>query len=131
MKLRQVTTGREFWVMDIHNAPNGYQAKRNKATNQQLAKIRELEATGLPVFYVGDFNEKKQVFCKVLKTSGLVSPTGGKIAKDGTCVTPRYMRIDWLFGSKSAQWAGYAVAQPPLVRLSTDHHMVVADVTVP
>ncbi|CAN5526320.1 hypothetical protein BH11ACT8_BH11ACT8_27640 [soil metagenome] len=131
VKLRQVATGREFWVVDIHNAPNDYQSKRNKAVNQQLAKIRELEQTGLPVFYVGDFNEKATVFCKVLNGTGLVSASGGRLARNGSCVPPRYMRIDWLFGSAAAQWTGYAVEQPPLVRLSTDHHMVMADVTVP
>jgi hypothetical protein len=41
------------------------------------------------------------------------------------------MRIDWLFGSKAAQWSGYLVATSPLVRVSTDQPIVMADVSVP
>lgn len=61
VRLRDKATGRQFWVMNIHNAPWDYQEKRNRATAAQIAKIQELEESGLPVFYVGDFNEKKTI----------------------------------------------------------------------
>jgi endonuclease/exonuclease/phosphatase family metal-dependent hydrolase len=132
VRLRHRATGRQIWVMDVHNAPWDYQAKRNKAVKAQLAKLAELEATGLPVFYVGDMNEKKTILCKVLRQTGLVTPIGGRLKADGTCVTPkRTMRVDWIFGSKSVGWEGYEQSRDPLVRLSTDHWVPVVRVHVP
>ncbi|CAN5324226.1 hypothetical protein BH09ACT12_BH09ACT12_18460 [soil metagenome] len=131
VKLRQISTGQEFYVMAVHNAPNDYQAKRNKATKVQLKEIQKLEETGLPVFYVGDMNEKKTIFCKTLQRTGLVSASGGRLKPDGTCVTPRTMRVDWIFGPEATQWGGFEFTKPPLARLSTDHWVPVVDVVVP
>jgi alpha-tubulin suppressor-like RCC1 family protein len=61
VKLRHKVTGKEIYVINVHNAPWDYQFKRNKATNVQIAKINELRATGTPVFYVGDMNEKREI----------------------------------------------------------------------
>ncbi len=131
VKLRQISTGREFWVMNIHNAGWAYQRKRNQATKVQIAKIKELEETGLPVFYVGDFNEKKTIVCKVMQKTGLVSASGGRLKPNGDCVTPKLMRVDWIFGSSTAAMEGFEFTKPPLARLSTDHWLPVVDVTVP
>ncbi len=49
VKLRERATGRKFWVMNVHNAPWEYQKKRNRATKVQIAKIKELEKTGIPL----------------------------------------------------------------------------------
>lgn len=131
VKLRQISTGREFYVMGVHNAPHDYQAKRNKAVRVQLREIRKLEETGLPVFYVGDMNEKKTIFCKTLERTGLVSASGGRLEPNGNCVTPKLMRVDWIFGSAATQWGGFEFSKPPLARLSTDHWVPVVDVVVP
>jgi endonuclease/exonuclease/phosphatase family metal-dependent hydrolase len=132
VRLKEKATGRQFWVMNIHNAPWQYQKKRNMATKVQLAKVKELEKSGLPVFYVGDFNEKKTILCKVLRRTGLVSPYGGRIAADGKCVLPRQrMHVDWIFGSPGAKYSGLSYTRPPLVRLSTDHWVPVVNVQVP
>jgi endonuclease/exonuclease/phosphatase family metal-dependent hydrolase len=132
VKLRHKRTGRQFWVMNVHNAPWNYQKKRNQATRVQIAKIKELEQQGLPVFYVGDFNEKRTILCKVLRRTGLDSPAGGRINAQGQCVEPRQrMRVDWIFGSRFVGWSGFSYSRPPLVRLSTDHWVPVVDVQVP
>jgi alpha-tubulin suppressor-like RCC1 family protein/endonuclease/exonuclease/phosphatase family metal-dependent hydrolase len=132
VKLRHKATGRKFWVMNVHNAPWDYQKKRNQATRVQIAKIKELEQKGLPVFYVGDFNEKRTILCKVLRKTGLNSPAGGRINAQGQCVEPRQrMRVDWIFGSKFVKWSGFSYSRPPLVRLSTDHWVPVVNVEVP
>ena len=132
VKLRHRATGRKFWVMNVHNAPWDYQKKRNQATAVQIEKLKELEETGLPVFYVGDFNEKKTILCKVLRRTGLESPAGGRINREGDCVLPRQrMRVDWIFGSKAVNWSGFSYSRPPLVRLSTDHWVPVVNVEVP
>ena len=132
VKLKEIASGREFWVMDVHNAPQDQQKRRNKAVKVQLKKIRELEATGLPVFYVGDFNEKATIVCKVLRGTGLVSASGaGRLRPDGQCTTPKHMRVDWIFGSKATQWSGYVESKTPLGRLATDHWVPVVNVEVP
>jgi endonuclease/exonuclease/phosphatase family metal-dependent hydrolase len=132
VRLKDKATGRQFWVMNVHNAPWQYQKKRNQATKVQIAKLKELERTGLPVFYVGDFNEKKTILCKVLRQTGLVSPYGGRINGQGRCVEPRQrMHVDWIFGPRAAKYNGFAYSRPPLVRLSTDHWVPVVNVQVP
>ncbi len=131
VKLRDKVTGRGFWVMAVHNAGWDYQKQRNLAVREQLDKVNELEERGLPVFYVGDMNEKKTVLCKVLRQTEMDSPIGGRLKDDGTCVAPRLMRVDWLFGSRSVDWGNFAFQKTPMVRLSTDHWVPMATVRVP
>jgi alpha-tubulin suppressor-like RCC1 family protein len=131
VRLRERTTGREFWVVTVHNAPNQYQKKRDQAIKAQIKEIKKLEDTGLPVFFVGDLNEKKTAFCKIVGKTGLVAPQGGRVKGDGTCQPPRQMRIDWLFGSATTVWSGFGFVRPPLVVLASDHMMVLSDVTLP
>jgi alpha-tubulin suppressor-like RCC1 family protein/endonuclease/exonuclease/phosphatase family metal-dependent hydrolase len=131
VKLRHRVTGREMYVINVHNAPWQYQAKRNAAVKVELAKIQELEATGLPVFFVGDMNEKRTIVCKVLTQTGLVSPGGGRIAADGSCVTPKVMRVDWIFGPATATYTGFTHSRHSMVRLVTDHWVPVVRATIP
>lgn len=133
VKLRHKVTGKEIYVINVHNAPWDYQFKRNKATNVQIAKINELRATGTPVFYVGDMNEKREILCKVLGKTDLVSPFGGSYDDaTGKCVNPRSrMRVDWIFGSPEATYANFEYTRPPLLSLVTDHNMALVDVRLP
>lgn len=133
VKLRHKVTGKEIYVINVHNAPWDYQFKRNKATNVQIAKINELRATGTPVFYVGDMNEKREILCKVLSKTDLVSPYGGSYdAATGKCVNPpSRMRVDWIFGSPEATYANFEYTRPPLLSLVTDHNMALVDVRLP
>jgi endonuclease/exonuclease/phosphatase family metal-dependent hydrolase len=133
VKLRHKVTGKEIYVINVHNAPWDYQFKRNKATNVQIAKINELRATGTPVFYVGDMNEKREILCKVLGKTDLVSPFGGAYDDaTGACTNPRSrMRVDWIFGSPEATYSNFEYTRPPLLSLVTDHNMALVDVRLP
>lgn len=131
VELRDRRTGREFWVMAIHNAGWDRPAQRRQAMLTQLAQIDKLRAGGVPVFYVGDFNEKQPAVCRVLKHGGLSSATGGHLTATGDCVPPVHMRIDWLFGPSAARWSGYVYSHQPMVRLTTDHGVAMASVQVP
>lgn len=133
VKLRHKVTGKEIYVINVHNAPWDYVYKRNKATNVQLAKINELRATGTPVFYVGDFNEKREILCKVLGKTDLVSPAGGAYdPATGRCTNPpNRMRVDWIFGSPEASYSNFEYTRPPLLSLVTDHNMALVDVRLP
>lgn len=131
VKLRDRATGREFWVMAIHNAGWDMQHKRNVAVREQIAKIKQLEESGLPVYYIGDFNEKRTIFCKVRTRTGLEAAHGGRITKDGECRPPGLMRVDWLFGSRRTDWSSFQFSKAPMVRLTTDHWVPMASVRVP
>ena len=133
VKLRHKVTGKEIYVINVHNAPWDYVYKRNKATNVQIAKINELRATGTPVFYVGDMNEKREILCKVLSKTDLVSPFGGAYdPASGRCTNPpSRMRVDWIFGSPEASYSNFEYTRPPLLSLVTDHNMALVDVRLP
>lgn len=133
VKLRHRVTGKEIYVINVHNAPWEYQFKRDRATNVQVAKIAELRATGLPVFFIGDMNEKRTLMCKVLSKTDLVSPFGGAYdPATGKCTNPpSRMRVDWIFGSPEATYSNFEYTRPPLLSLVTDHNMALVDVRLP
>ncbi len=133
VKLRHRVTGKEIWVMNVHNAPWEYQFKRDKATNVQIDMINQLRATGLPVFFIGDMNEKRTLLCKVLSKTDLVSPFGGAYdPATGKCTNPpSRMRVDWIFGSPDAAYSNFEYTRPPLLSIVTDHNMALVDVRLP
>ncbi|GAB3787640.1 RCC1 domain-containing protein [Nocardioides pacificus] len=131
VRLRHRATGKQIWVINAHNAPRDLQKQRNIAVRREIALIKELRATKLPVFFIGDLNEKKTVFCKVVTQTDLISPMGGSGA-GGTCTLPKQrMRIDWIFGPPNVSYAGFQMSRATLVRRSTDHAVPVVRVTLP
>ena len=132
--LQNRATGRQMWVLAIHNAPwstKAQQKKRNHAMATQVAKVQNLTAKGYPVFYIGDFNEKSKAFCTVMTKTSLRTPQGGKIGRNGVCKPPHNTRLDWLFGSNGVVWSGYEQTRTPLVANATDHFLQRAHVHLP
>ena len=43
---------------------------------------------------------------------------------------PQRLNVDWIFGSPDLTWSGYTEDRSPLVARTTDHPMIVTDVTV-
>jgi endonuclease/exonuclease/phosphatase family metal-dependent hydrolase len=131
VKLENKATGRSIWVINVHNAPRDYQSQRNQALKLEVAKIKELRKTGLPVFLVGDFNEKNNAFCKVVGQTDLTTPMGGSATKDSCDPPGRLMRIDWIFGGADIAFDDFAMNRSPLKMWTNDHLIPVASVTVP
>ena len=131
VRLKNKETGREIWVINVHNAPRDYQAQRNKDVAIEVAKIQELRKTGLPVFLVGDMNEKATVFCKVLANTDLVSPLGGSATRDSCDPPPGRLRIDWIFGGADVAFDSFRMDMSPVKRWVNDHAVPVVSVTVP
>lgn len=127
--LRHNQTGREFWVINAHNAPRDRFAERAQAQALEISTINELRRTGLPVLFVGDMNDKEKIFCGVTGQTDLYSPLGG--SNDGTCRPPRGMRVDWMFGSAGVQFDGFRDDKNPALRRATDHAVLLAQVTLP
>jgi hypothetical protein len=135
--LQNNATGRQIWVMNVHNSPNdsspgGRETERDSAEVIEFKKLNELAATGLPVFLLGDMNEHAEIFCKVTSQTALVAAQGGSNT-GGTCTPPRNMRVDWIFGSQAqgAAFDSFGMDLSPLVRQTTDHALLVAHVDVP
>ena len=128
VRLRNRQTGRSIWVLNAHNAPRGRQAERDVDIAREAALVRRLSAQGLPVFLVGDLNEHAKAYCGLTASTPLVSPAGGRNA-GGSCVPPRRMRIDWIFGSRS-RFSGYQVDRSSAVSRITDHAVLFSRATL-
>ncbi len=129
VQLQDVATGRQFFVMNIHNAPQGRESERNVAEARELDLIRTIRReSGLPVLLTGDFNEKAEIFCSVTGTTDLHAAAGG--SNNGACRPPGGMRVDWIFGSPEVGFSGYVADRGAGVGRITDHHVLFSDVTV-
>jgi len=122
--LEDRATHQRFWFFNAHNSPNGRQSERNVAVAREIAMVRALEGTHLPILFSGDFNEKATVFCKVLGATELTSAAGGSDA--GGCRPPGGMRLDQIFGTGT--FSNFAYYRNGLIAATTDHH--VASTTV-
>jgi endonuclease/exonuclease/phosphatase family metal-dependent hydrolase len=128
VRLKHNETGRELWVINVHNAPRSHEAERDQAMALELAVVNELRKTGLPVFFIGDMNEKEEIFCAVTGRTDLYSPRGG--SRGGACRPPGGMRVDWIFGSSDVQFSGYTDEKTAEVRRITDHGVLHSRVAI-
>ena len=102
VKLRN-NDGVSVWVINTHNPADSKgpaQKYRDQAMAIQADLSNELEKTGVPVILLGDFNERDEAFCAITGNSNLKAVNGGGWP-NGRCDPPSWMRIDWLFASKS------------------------------
>jgi endonuclease/exonuclease/phosphatase family metal-dependent hydrolase len=133
VKLRNRQGGHEAWVINTHNPANSKgpaQHWRDEAKRIQVELVNELERTGVPVFLVGDFNERDHAFCVITGGTALKAANGGGWS-NGTCAPPRRMRIDWIFTSKRVGVHFYKDLDTKRVRQITDHKVIFSDVSVP
>jgi endonuclease/exonuclease/phosphatase family metal-dependent hydrolase len=133
VRLQHIETGREIYVLNIHNSPRdaqGREGERDRATAIEVAAIRQLrQQDGIPVFVMGDFNEHAEAFCTITGKTDLVAAQGG--TNDGTCRPPRAMRVDWIFGSTDARFSSFRMDTGAAVRRITDHAVLTSAVSVP
>jgi alpha-tubulin suppressor-like RCC1 family protein/endonuclease/exonuclease/phosphatase family metal-dependent hydrolase len=131
VRLEHRATGRAVWVMNVHNAPQDWQAQRNTAVETEIRRLKRVIGQGDPVFLIGDFNERHRVFCEVTGRLDFVAPRGGSNV-DGTCKPPSGLnRVDWIFGSDDVRYSGYAEDRSTLVGRITDHAVLRTRVSVP
>lgn len=133
VRLRHLASGSESWHMVVHNSPREQEADRDAATGTEIAQVGSLRASGLPVFVVGDMNEKEEWFCRVGGATGLQAANGGSTA-GGCALPPRPLRIDWLMGAGGEQasmtWSGYVRDTSSLVQRTSDHDFLYATATI-
>lgn len=129
--LRDRQSGERTIVMSVHNvagAGDKWRERRLISLRREFRGIARLrEATGLPVLFLGDFNDKREIFyCKVLSKS-LFSSSVWWLAEK-TCALPRRAGIDWIFGTSDVTFTGYEKQKGGLVDLASDHPIVLARV---
>ena len=126
LRLRNKATGKFVWVMNIHNSSKKTperQRERNRAMEIELNHIKQQRNKGVPVLFMGDFNEKEVAFCKVTGQTDLRAINGGT-HNGKRCTPPRGMHIDWLFGTPIFRARGHDYLRSPLTNRITDHSVL-------
>jgi hypothetical protein len=132
--LREKASGLMSYFTNFHNpadtAQNRNQGKwRAEATRVEVALHNQLSASGIPRFMTGDMNDRAPYMCRVIVEAPLVAARGGS-STNGVCVANKPRAVDWIFGSPDLTWSGYTEDRSPLVARTTDHPMIVTEVTV-
>jgi endonuclease/exonuclease/phosphatase family metal-dependent hydrolase len=128
--LRDRVTGRKIIVLSVHNVAgttSTFVNRREISVRRELAKVAALRtSTGLPVMWLGDFNDYRQSFyCRML-TNELTSSSVWWTTP--TCELPRRAGIDWIFGNPGIRFTGYVKQDGGLVDQASDHPLVLARV---
>jgi murein DD-endopeptidase MepM/ murein hydrolase activator NlpD len=131
VRLRHRASGQQLILINVHN-PADTRSHPNQGRWRALAKRHEitlahqlLRNQRLPVFVVGDMNEKQSYFCDITEPGALVSAAGG--SNHGACAPPRPTLIDQIYGPASVRFHGYTVNHRTLGRIS-DHPLILTRV---
>jgi alpha-tubulin suppressor-like RCC1 family protein/endonuclease/exonuclease/phosphatase family metal-dependent hydrolase len=120
VRLRNRATGEELYWINVHFSPGGMERDRDRATRIVTTMVRQLQRDKLPILLTGDFNEHREIFCKVTRKTHLLAANGGSNRGRGRCRPPRRMRVDWIFAS-GGELRRLRIDQDAAVRRITDH----------
>jgi hypothetical protein len=134
--LRHRQSGMLTYFSNFHN-PGETSRYRNqgrwrlRASRIQIALNNQLVRRGIPRIMTGDMNERQAYFCRVTRNgTPLKAARPGSTRVNGECRPGRPPFVDWIFGSKRIDFDNYFEAWGPLTRKTSDHPMIMADVTV-
>src|SRR4051794_29500849 len=131
VQLRNRGTGRRLYVVDIHNPPNRQERDRDSATRAEIRLVNRLRDHHRSVLVVGDMNEKREWFCRVVGHTDVRAANGGRVTRRRCRPPEPRMRIDWLMGGRRLSFSDYREDRRPFVRRVSDHAFVQATVHVP
>jgi len=126
VRLRNITTGEDVWVLNVHNVSKALpsrQEERNRSVRIEIEHILAERERGIPVVFLGDMNERETVFCKVTGQTDLRAVTGGSNS-GGTCSPPAKMHVDWIFASPELAIEDAEYLGTPQVSRITDHKVL-------
>ncbi|RYB93015.1 hypothetical protein EUA93_00785 [Nocardioides oleivorans] len=129
VRLKDLGTGAEFYVISIHTSAGRLQGERDAGTAIAINLMKSLMAqTGDPVIIGGDVNEHTKFFYNVCNATGFLAANGGGA---GCTLPPPPLRVDWIMGGggNGVSFSGYVQDGATLARIS-DHYMIHADVSV-
>ncbi|MCW2924709.1 MAG: Type phosphodiesterase / nucleotide pyrophosphatase [Thermoleophilia bacterium] len=121
VQLEHKATGKRAWFVNIHNPADTADhhkqgAYRAEAVRREQAYVAKLRATGLPVYLVGDFNDRSTA-AKSLTAGGAATASAPASARP---------EIDWIFGAGPVQFTGSQADHSPERAQVSDHPIVVA-----
>ena len=102
------------------------EGERDAATTVEIALIKQLHATGLPVIITGDMNEHEEFFCRAATEARMVAANGGS-GVGGCQLPPPPRRVDWIMGTTDVSFSGY-VQDGASRAAASDHYLLYADV---
>jgi endonuclease/exonuclease/phosphatase family metal-dependent hydrolase len=123
---RERSTGRTFYMMNVHNPANteGNAAPyRARAIAIEKQKIIDLRATGRPVLFTGDFNDRQKAFCPLTADKLTITPNS---IPSTTCVYPKPSSIDWIFAAGQVRFTSFGRDTYPQSARISDHPIVQA-----
>jgi hypothetical protein len=132
--LRHKASGLLSYVANFHN-PADTRTYRNQgkwrveASRIEAALQNQLATSGIPRFMTGDMNERDAYFCRITKASPVKAARGG-YWRNGVCYAGNPRAVDWIFGATQLKFSGYVEDRSDLVKKTTDHPVIVSDVTV-
>jgi endonuclease/exonuclease/phosphatase family metal-dependent hydrolase len=124
--LRERSSGRTFYVMNVHNPADvqGPAASyRARAIAIEKQKIIDLRATGRPVLFTGDFNDRQKAFCPLTANKLTITPNS---VPSTTCVYPKPSSIDWIFAAGQVRFSSFTRDTYPQSARISDHPIVEA-----
>ncbi|MFZ2503031.1 MAG: endonuclease/exonuclease/phosphatase family protein, partial [Nocardioides sp.] len=129
IRLKEETTGREFFVANFHNPADTHGAAghwRAAATSIQIGLINRLqEESGLPVFITGDMNERESYFCRVTASTGIASASGG--GTGSPCLAPPGpVPVDWILATTDVEITAFHDVRTGIITRTSDHPLLVA-----
>ncbi len=133
VRLRNVQTGRDLWVLNAHNVSGRTtqrQGERDEAVRREVANLLTEREQKVPVVLLGDMNERARVFCTVTGRTDLEAVTGGSNT-GGTCRPPQAMHLDWIFASPELPVRRATFVDGPEVDRVTDHSLLTTTLGVP
>jgi hypothetical protein len=133
--LRDRATGMLAYFANFHNPAETAKYRnqgryRAAATTIEIALQNALYRRGIPRFMTGDMNERAPYFCRVTAESPVVAARPTSYRRDGVCYAGRPRSVDWIFGARKVDFHNYVEDRSPLVAKTTDHPVIVSDVTV-
>jgi hypothetical protein len=133
--LRDRRTGMLVYVANYHNPgdtrkhPNQGRWRR-AATRIEIALQNQITRHGIPRIMTGDMNERAAFFCRVTARAALKAARPGTVWRNGVCRANKPRSVDWILGAQRVDFSNYKEDRGPLVDRTTDHPVIVSDVTV-
>jgi hypothetical protein len=131
VQLRSKETGQEMVFISVHNpadARGPAQKWRDLAVEKERHFVNTLwnSSPRVPVFLLGDMNDRERFFCSITSTHLLHAAAGGSNIH-GSCERPTgFSGIDWILGTPGVDFTNFRVIRDKMVARATDHPLVVA-----
>lgn len=124
VKLQDKATGKQVWVVNIHNPADTKNSPHNaknraKAISIEQNVMRQLQATGIPVIFTGDFNDGKTVDGSMDRV-GMNSAAPKKASR----------AIDYIFGSSGVSFSNYSNDGRTKKNGTSDHPIIVSTAAI-